>query len=218
MSGALGVPSSNRSVTDTSSVATLGYGSVAMAGSSDIPGARTNGTFVFLSSEMLMQYCGAQLKSLDTKIGTVFQAQEGMNEDTEVLGNLSTFMSDQSSEAKCKDPATARAIVAKYEEAIAAAKNPGVKEKLGDQLAQMKNGGINAPGAKLNPGQIHVEAVGTAISQLKTLSQSVANDSQLNMVQLGDLVSKRQQALQMCTNLMSSLSDAAKAIIQNMGR
>jgi len=182
-----------------------------------IPGVKANGGFVHLSPELLLEFCDKRLKEIDRQVGDVFRAQDAMNGDAEVLGDLASTLSERNNIAKAKDPKTATEIIEAFDKAILQAQSPDLKKDLAEQLAAFR-GGVNAPEANDQPGQAHIEAIADAGNRVTTLQKDISNDSQLNMVMLQELVSKRQQALMMCTNLMASLSEAAKAVAQNIGR
>jgi hypothetical protein len=50
------------------------------------------------------------------------------------------------------------------------------------------------------------------------LSKDVESSSQMNMIHLQSLMSSRQTAIQLATNLISSLGESSKAIAANIGR
>ena len=51
-----------------------------------------------------------------------------------------------------------------------------------------------------------------------SIQQDVNHEGELEMIKLQSLMSQRQQALQMCTNLVQSLGQSAQQITANIGK
>jgi hypothetical protein len=87
-------------------------------------------------------------------------------------------------------------------------------------LADTINNKLNEKGFVMwvQDGKYFSNEVTATNEYLKGLSKDVEADSQMNMIRLQSLMSSRQTAIQLATNLISALGESSKAIASNIGR
>lgn len=87
----------------------------------------------------------------------------------------------------------------------------------GDLNGQSDEYIVNALGGKPNTNTVSQQTVGGWCDTIKGIQSAVDSNSQLNMISLQSLMSQRQQAIQLCTNLVQSLGDQTNKIAENVG-
>ncbi|MCU0691927.1 MAG: hypothetical protein MUF54_11035 [Polyangiaceae bacterium] len=186
-----------------------------------------------LTPESLMMYLQSRMQSVDDQINELFERQQKseairskLRDLTNELGKLDDYKDNpqavhgytQAEEDKCKaDPTstgTKTAIEEKIETIIAeiGELDASLARKLGSDLSQegyimfCQDGRYK--GAEVTATKTYVDNIG----------KNLESDASLNMIKLQSMMSTRGQAIQLCTNLVSSVHESPKQIIGNMGR
>lgn len=191
-----------------------------------------------LTPDGLMLYMQTRLGGLDDQVNAAFDKQKKIESLRKVLGDLSTALSKYDPDAEGDEHNIAEAQ-GQIDQALIGmhAIDPGGAKTL---AAELDRQGIPVPYAELglldseqmppagsaadrqhgNGDRIIISdgeltAVKEAISQnLKELESS----AQLEMIQLQSVMSARQTAISLCTNLVASIGKGSEAIVGNIGR
>jgi hypothetical protein len=177
-------------------------------------------SFAFLTPDTLLAYCESKLRGIDEQVQRTFAGQEKRNRLNTALSELSDKLSKHQNVIGPDDKDIKADIEALYQNAIDAA---GPDTELGKQLAQQKaDFHATATGTST---QIKGDQPDIAAWEMKNFMDSVqrmqgdANrQGELEMIQLQSLMSQRQQALQMCTNMVSGLGQSSREIAANVGK
>ncbi|MET0593810.1 MAG: hypothetical protein ABW133_13995, partial [Polyangiaceae bacterium] len=62
------------------------------------------------------------------------------------------------------------------------------------------------------------EEMGSLINSTKSLQSDLNSNAELDMIHLQSLMSQRQTAIQLTTNILQSLNEQANKIVANIGR
>jgi hypothetical protein len=204
------------------------------AGDIEIPGG--------LSPDALMTYCESRLKSINDQVQTSFDKQQRTASD---IQQINAFASDlQAKQDDINDRDTCTALETEFQGVIKSiqATDPGCTAlpaliKTYNAMVWSGDGGsayTGKPGPDFistgGPGDndfAHSGGQGDGIldkSELQAFTTSI-NDatsnlnsgSELQMVQLQSLMSQRQTAISLTTNLLQSLGDQEEKIAENIG-
>ncbi len=188
------------------------------------PGVQDNGNYAALSPEMLLVYCENALGGVDATMGRLFKEQEQQRDKQVILNNLATHFGNLKDGDAVKNEARvnsdAKDPIAK---AIKDANDKGLDQTFIDQLNKMQQKfdetfNPGSKGAKNEDDKIPPVVINDWISQVNAKSKEGEDASQMGMMQLQSLVSKRQQITTLVTNMLSSLNDTAKSVAGNIGR
>lgn len=182
--------------------------------------ARAASEFGYLTPDMLLDYCRAKVRGLDEQIQRAFLKQQDRNRLSQALSGLMDQLSAfREHGIKDSDKASKDAVNGAYDRAIAAA---GPNTELGTKLRAEKDafnrtaGGTETKNAK--------ESAAVSAEEMKAFSdtiqraQSDANhEGELEMIKLQSLMSQRQQAFQLITNMVAALGETAKGIVAKVG-
>lgn len=166
--------------------------------------------FVPLSVEELIMQCEQTMKGLDSQLRTKMNDQKARNSSLGGLGKLSdianSVLKDQS---------------AGISNALTTADGPNGEPSIDKQLTKMEN---DHPELKETIAQLRDKMKdGFSTQEAKDFTSSVDNasdalrsDNETSMISIQSIVSKRSQALQMTSNLVNSLNEAVKGVVQNI--
>jgi hypothetical protein len=179
---------------------------------------------VGLSPDMILAYCGQQMRNLNDQIDTLVNQQNVQIKEQKTLADLQSTLG-QYDPPKAEDMP---AITAAYDKAIAELpQGSEAQVTLQGQLkglessCHMTSTGTAAP---LPAGTIGIPAVippdstswASTTGAVGDLSSNIKSDAQLQFLQLQDLCSQQQSAVEQATNMMSkedqTLLDQAKAL------
>ncbi len=171
-----------------------------------------------LSPDALMTYCQTRLNGIDSQVKEYFGQQKKSNDDRAaindalaVLNNYSAgFMQDGNHSAEC----------AKLHDALLQAiekvgGNTDAGRRLTAVLARVDDTGRD--GVRVDGGKISSDEMKAFIDDVKGIQTDLGASSELGMIQLQSLMSQRQVAIQLCTNLVQSLGDQQNKICANVG-
>ena len=182
----------------------------------------------------VLTYCSSRLSSLDSLIQTRFaeqqQRNQGLKEAGALLSQLNQFNDGMADHAVDHEPQH-QARGAGLAKIYATSTNPEVraqaaaffKATTGKDL-QLGLDGQPKP-EMLNPASVPLDTNNikgcdetgwqASMSSVKTLQDSLSKDGELSMIQLQSIVSQRQLAVQMTTQLLSTMSETSKQVVNN---
>jgi hypothetical protein len=169
-----------------------------------------------LSPDSLMAYCQSRLNSLDDQMSGIFNTQTQNAQETKDVNAIAAALDDlpgpSSGSSNIPVGSTDQAnITSAYNVAIADASqtNKPLAAQLENDLAAFNT---DAKGGSMNPDTI------TQLSQnCKNYAGTLNSDSELTMINLQSLMSQRQTAVQLTTNLVQSLGEQTSDIAKNVG-
>ncbi len=185
----------------------------------------------YLTPDSLMAYCETRLRGLDDQMQKAFADQQKSNAVQEMLSGLQGLavlgapedtldLSMKGNSGWPNKPADFQKVQGAYDAIQERIKqldprDPMVAKltKIADSLGSMKSGSFIPAATSISPQQWNTEITEALSSTAKDLSSS----SELSMIQLQSLMSQRQEAIQMCTNLVQSLGDQCNKIAENVG-
>ena len=170
-----------------------------------------------LSPDALMAYCEARLQSLDNQMNGIFESQQKNAQVTTDVNAIASALDDlpapnsSSSSTTNISAADITQIQAAYHTAI---QDAGSTSQLGELL----NKDLSAFNVGANSGQISTDTVSQLTQNLKNDAANLNSDSEMTMINLQSLMSQRQTAVQLTTNLVQSLGDQQNSIAKNIGQ
>jgi hypothetical protein len=175
------------------------------AGGADLPPGA-------LTPETLLAYCASKMRGLDGQIQACFAKQQARNAKSEALSKLATAMNTWKVGFEGNPKAKAEIEAALKEAKASLAGDPALSE----QLANLTNA-FNET-AKDKTGHVDSDEMNGFMSTVQSMQQSINQDGELEMLQMQSMMSQRQQALQLCTNMIQSLGQSSQAICSNVGK
>jgi len=176
-----------------------------------------------------MAYCAAALNGLDSQMEDIFNTQQKDNKlVTDINAAAGTFSQYQnginysgnaqstSVPGSATDPSTPfGALTTQLSNLVTEAGGPntelgGELQNALTQLTTNTHGGVDATVSDTD--------VAAIVKDLQNAASDANSGAELNMVKLQSLMSDRQSALQMCTNLVQSLGQQQNAIASNIGK
>lgn len=191
-----------------------------------------------LTAEGLMAYCASRLNSLDALITSRFDEQQKRNgalkEAGAVIARLNnwSFVSSgadvkNSPEAQAAHKENAAGFAAMYNSAT----DPEVKNKIADAYRMITGKGLVVNNGKAEASQLNKDTVvldldalkGTPAAEwqgfiggVKSVQDGLTKDSEMSMLQLQSIVSQRQLAVQMTTQMLQTMHESSKQIVSNI--
>jgi hypothetical protein len=172
-----------------------------------------------VSPDSLMAYCQARLDSLDSQMDGIFQQQEKNGTMTKDVNQVASLMNDLPGPTSGSSPtidasSSASQIDTAYQQAIQDAGGNGTQ--LGAELQKDQNSFDSA--VKSGNGSIPSTTANQLTQNLKNYASDLNSDSEMSMVNLQSLMSQRETAVQLTTNLTQSLSQQTSDITKNVGQ
>lgn len=170
-----------------------------------------------LSPDALMTYCETRLNSLDSQVAGIFnQQQQNATLTTDVnavaasLNELPAPNTNTPPAVTVSDPST---IEAAYNQAINDAGGPNT------QLGSSLNKDLTTfeSEVKSGNGSITSDKLSQLTENLKNYTGDLNSNSEMTMINLQSLMSQRETAVQLTTNLVQSLGQQASDITKNIG-
>jgi len=169
-----------------------------------------------ITPDTLLAYCEAKIRGIDDQVTHALANQRLRNDQASALGSLQATLSSyangtgDSAETRKNISDAYDAAIAKFPDGSATRAN--LQQQKDNALKDFdtgdkdgKNKGIDGP---------------TAIqyaNAVSDLSSSLNREGEMEMIQLQSLMSQRQTALQMCSNMVASLGETSKAIASKIG-
>jgi len=212
------------------------------SGSGDAPGDMPIGSYApeYLSSGALLAYCGTQMQQIDSQIQATFADQQKGNEEQQIInqalsvlqsnadGTLGTDGKSGNNEGQCIEMEHALEQAITQIESIDpnASCLAGLKQihdnlmatGTGDKNAKVGHGYYGQPntGDPTDDSNISSSQMSGFISALQNVGSGLNSDAQLRMINIQSLVSQQQTAVELTTNIMQSLDDSMKKVVENI--
>ena len=171
--------------------------------------------FGYLTPDMLLDYCSSKLRGIDEQVQRAFGAQQDRNKLSTALGDIANTLGTLKTVSDADDD-TRNKVTADFNTAIALA---GPNTQIGADLeSQFQRFQLTTKGMPGNDKGLDAGETKSYVDSVTTTQSSVNRQGELEMIQLQSLMSQRQQALQMCTNMVSGLGQSSMAIAQNIGK
>ena len=183
-----------------------------------------------LTPEGLMLYLESRLGDLDGQIDGLFRKQQDVSRIREDLNAMQEALQTLESDPANKNALGTPNVDANNNGQIDREELSEYERKLTDAIADIKEVDPTL-GAKLEAdlgkvgyvldgrnGQYMAYEVKNTVDYLNTVSKELESSAQLEMIKLQSLMSSRQTAIQLSTNLVSALCDSTKSIASNIGR
>ena len=186
----------------------------------------------YLTPDALMAYCETRLRGLDDQMQNAFAEQQKSNSIQQMLSSLQglSVLSppeqnlDLSMKGKTQWPnnktdfdkvqgaydAIEKQIQQLDPRDPMVAKLTTIAQSLG---YKDKSGVFHAASTSITPQQWNTEIT----QALSDTAKDLSSNSELSMIALQSLMSQRQEAIQMCTNLVQALGDQCNKIAENVG-
>ena len=185
-----------------------------------------------LDVESLLAYCTSRLNSLDALIQSRFAEQQTRNTDlkaaSKTVADLNTFANGVTKGAGPYVPDHIRmgnSLIDDYNSTA----NPELKAKIASFYRdvtgkEIGSQDLDANGKVAKPASLdtnHIDGMNQEewqgkIGPLKSMQDGLTKDNELSMIQLQALVSQRQLAIQLTTQLMQTMHEGAKGVLSNI--
>jgi hypothetical protein len=193
------------------------------------------GSTTNLTPDALMSYCQGQLDSIDGEIGTDMESDRNATQVSQALqSTIESFQ--QYSNGVNNDPSTCSTIETSLAGVITNMQNtdPG-SSQLGPLIQTYNNMVWSGTGptttnpyideAQFAPVQsgpcgdntLSSDEMSTYLSKMQGASSALDSGSDMAMIQIQSLMSERQTAISLTSNLVQSLGDQANTIAGNIG-
>jgi hypothetical protein len=164
---------------------------------------------VELTPDALMAYLQSKLRGLDDQMNGLMNGQNALNDQQKALANLSGVLKDHTGDQT--DPAALQQMKAAYQAALGLFP-PGSPDY--DQLNQQYQSFVS----NAADGKVGGDEMSNFTNAIHDQSQSLSSDAETNMINLQSLMSQRQTAIQMCTNMVNALDQSCQAVAANIGK
>lgn len=177
-----------------------------------------------ISPDALMAYCESRLNSLDTQMTQIFDQQQTNASLTQDIDAIASALNESSaapgsSSSNPNPDMTLNPITVEmaYNTAIHDAKSAG-NTTLANELTQDLSMFTGTSSINNNPPTISSNTLSGLQQSLKNYGNELNSNSEMSMITLQSLMSQRQTAIQLTTNLVQSLGDQASSIAKNIGQ
>ena len=195
------------------------------------------GEMTAITPDSLMAYCSSQIDDLDGQMQSIFNQQQTGNQAQQVLGNLvqelQAYQTNgiQNNTDQCQkleeqiygvyqklqsvDPGAAAGVASLYNEVMASGSGPFTDASTGTAYAfigQAPTQGHTEQDSTLDSGEVQ-----GYVEQVQSLTSSINSNMQLGMINLQSLLSQRQSAIQLTTNMLQAIDDGTDKITANIG-
>ena len=158
----------------------------------------------YLTPDAMLVYCQTRLNDINTQCKDIMSRQEKNTNDQAALGKLLTTL-NQYPEGAGDDIGKA-AIWSAYNKAIEDV--GGADTTLGAELLEARNTLVK---------KSEKNDVQACLSSTKSMQSKLNSNSEVDMIRMQSLMSQRQTAIQLTTNIIQSLNDQANKIVANIG-
>jgi hypothetical protein len=205
----------------------LDTGSISL-GSADSLGDDTAG----LTPDALMTYCQSRLGSIDGQIETAFNDQQTRTTESQDIQGVLALL--QGNQAGTTDASTCASMESSLQQLIAKVQtsDPGspalpALEQTYNNMVYSGTGPTSAnPYLAGNPAQtngpqgdntLSPDEMTSYINAVQGAVSNLDSGAELQMIQIQSLMSQRQTAISLTTNLVQSLGDQTNKIAENIG-
>jgi hypothetical protein len=207
------------------------------------PYGDASGEVAHMSPDALMAYCQSRLNSIDKQARDVFEQQQNLADEQTLLSNLvAQFQpftgngTTDSSNTPAANQGQCLQLEEKIEDTIHQISQIDPNSPALNQLMQLHDTVVaSGTGPTTDPSNGRVityygpppdgtsddilgaPEIGGYIQKLQGISSGINSNSELMMIQLQSLMSQRQTAVQLTTNLVQSLGDQMNKVVENIG-
>jgi hypothetical protein len=190
----------------------------------------TEATTTYLTPDALLVYCQAQLGNIDGQINNIMQSAQNANYDQQDLTSVQAALSQYADGCNASQ---AQSLVDTLNKALTTieGRDPGSPAVGAIQSMLSTIQGASTPDPATAAALQFVKQMGGTVSiqalsseQVKGLSDTLSsatstmNSSQeMTMISIQSLMSQRQTAVELTTNMMQTLDDTAEKIVSNVG-
>lgn len=169
-----------------------------------------------MSPDSVMAYCQARLDSLDSQMTSIMNQQQSNGQLTEDVNDIAGLLNDAgpTSAGSSNVKVNTAEVDAAYAQAISDATTAGD----GTLANDLKNDQQNFDSNVQSDGTISATQVSGFVQNLKNYGDGLNSDSEMSMINLQSLMSQRQTAIQLSTQLVQSLGDQSNSIVKNVGQ
>lgn len=192
-----------------------------------------------LSPDALMVYLSTRLNGLDDQIDAIFNTEQKQQKVQSALSKIQAELGrlDDSSDPNtlltmpaADGTTTSGSTTSPPTTSPQVSGTSEIEKNINTQIAEIAQTDPNLAAtiqSRLNEkgfilfvqdGKYFSSEVKATKEYLQGLSKDIESGSQMNMIQLQSLMSARQTAIQLSTNLISALGESSKAIASNIGR
>jgi hypothetical protein len=188
-----------------------------------------------VSSDSLIDYCNNQLSSIDGEIDTTMDSDQnaaqisqqlqgvieslqqnstGVNNDATTCTNLETALNGVITNMQATDPTNPNLgpMIQTYNNMVESGTGPTTAlpyiDEADHEPVSTANGADNTYGS---------DEISSFTTTLQSASSSLDSGSEMNLVQLQSLMSQRETAISLTTNLLQALGNQANSIASNIG-
>ena len=164
-----------------------------------------------LTPDALMTYLSTRLDGLDTQVNTIFNRQQHTQAIQKAITNLRTALGQMETNdngGATQKPVVVDAVVVALRELTDL--DPNLGAAIRDQF--------NQQGFVFYDDHCTVEEMKATTQYLDGVVKDIDSSAQLDMIRLQSIMSARQTAIQLSTNLVSALAESTKSIVANIGR
>jgi len=166
-----------------------------------------------VTPESMMIYCQARLDSLDGQVTAAFDQQQRFSDETQALKGLLEEFTEHK-DGVDHDPTVANDLDSKLG---AFAKELAEKDPTSPILKDIRTLADTVHSSN-NDNNFDGTEMSKYITGLQNAIDGLNSNAQLQMIQVQSLMSQRQTAVTLTTNLVQSLGDQANKIAENIGR
>ena len=159
----------------------------------------------YLTPDAMLVYCQSRLTGINTQCREIMTRQDKNAKAQAAMGDLLSTLYVSQDGATAEQKQYIRVAYAKAIDAV------GPETALGKKL--------NKDLGTLNdqPNTIDKNTMQSVINSTKNYQSELNSDAEIDMIRLQSLMSQRQTAIQLTTNIIQSLNDQANKIVANIG-
>jgi hypothetical protein len=196
------------------------------------PGTTPEPLPTYLTPDALLMYCQTRLQGLDAQIQRGVLEQQSANGDQQDLASVQAALSKYA--PGCTDAKSVQELDNAVTQAIKSIKNRNPDSPAISMLQKMQSAietGTTTPdlttqmARQMGPGVTVNLPVALTAEQVKDLTTNLGqitsdenSTSELDMINLQSLMSQRQTAIELTTNMMQTLDDTMNKVVSNVGR
>jgi hypothetical protein len=184
-----------------------------------------------LTAEAILAYCTSRLNTLDSMINSRLAEQEGRNKAVTAAGKLIAQLNTMSqlgdpSKLSAGDLENHRLMGVELKKLFNETADPQVQQKICDAYAKTTGTPLNLVNGKADPNNVGVDKAGMHkiepevwqgfVGDVKTLQDSLTKGNEIGMIGLQSIVSQRQLAIQLTTQLMAAFNEGNKTVVANI--
>lgn len=171
-----------------------------------------------VSSDTLLTYCQSQLDTIDGQIAGQVNQQNAQLQERSAIEQVQTTLESFGTQGPTNGADMAECVAA-FQQAIASlpAGDPVAAQLQTQCQTMISTYGYQAGSDKLANPPKNDDWQGTT-DALSNLDQNVKSDSDIEMLSLQDLVSQREQAVQLATSIMGKVDDTLESQAKAIGQ